>query len=100
VLDLGHLQKNQTQSRERLVRALQEKIRGTKMGLEHFTLQLETLNPQRTLERGYALILDGDQALRDPAQLRSDKPYLLAMAQGSATIQLQEIQRTTEELKE
>jgi len=32
--------------------------------------------------------------------LRSDKPYLLAMAQGSATIQLQEIQRTTEELKE
>lgn len=100
VLDLGHLQKNQTQSRERLVRALQEKIRGTKMGLEHFTLQLETLNPQRTLERGYALILDGDQALRDPAHLRSDKPYLLAMAQGSATIQLQEIQRTTEELKE
>jgi exodeoxyribonuclease VII large subunit len=89
--DVNYLQQNQHQLKDRLKRAFLEKIRRTQQNQQHLLLQLETLNPQRTLERGYSLILDGQTAVRDPSLLNSHKLYSLAMAQGSAEIQFQEI---------
>lgn len=55
----------------------------------HATLQaqLELLAPQRTLERGYAILQDGDgKVLRDPAQLHPPQELTLTLADGSAQI--------------
>ena len=43
----------------------------------------ETLNPQRTLERGYAVILDQNQkAARQPNDIREDEDYIIKLASG------------------
>ena len=56
----------------------------------HHKAQLETLNPQRTLERGYSVILSDEseqiQALRNPENLHSGQSYTVQMAFGSAQI--------------
>ncbi|MEY3725292.1 MAG: hypothetical protein RLZZ365_1227, partial [Pseudomonadota bacterium] len=53
----------------------------------HWLSQLETLNPQRTLERGYAVILDENQkAVRQPGDIREDEPYQLWLAEGKIQV--------------
>jgi exodeoxyribonuclease VII large subunit len=88
--DPSQLRNNQLYYRERIARALQEQLRTVLQNQEHLQMQLETLNPQRTLERGYSLILDGEQAMRDPVDL-THKTYRVAMAKGSASIQIDKI---------
>ncbi len=49
--------------------------------------QLELLNPQRTLERGYAIITDGAGAVvRSPSQLRPKQVLSLRLADGGADV--------------
>jgi exodeoxyribonuclease VII large subunit len=63
---------------------------------EHHQAQLEALNPQRTLERGYSVVLDSVmsdesqqiQAVRNPEQLHAGQTYTVQMAFGSAQIVL------------
>ncbi len=55
----------------------------------HATLQaqLELLAPQRTLERGYAILQDGDgRVLRDTAQLSPPQELTVTLAQGHAVV--------------
>lgn len=63
----------------------------------HLHAQLEALNPQRTLERGYAVILQsgehGVNAVRKPAQLSPHHHYAVHLADGSVEITLAEVKR-------
>ncbi len=57
------------------------------------TSQLELLNPQRTLERGYALVTDAKgQVIRSPQALRPREHLTLRLAEGSATIGVATVQ--------
>ena len=57
--------------------------------------QLELLNPQRTLERGYAIITDSKGAiLRSPSQLQPRRKLTVRLAEGSADLTVSGVQPT------
>ena len=59
---------------------------------QHLAAQLEALSPQRTLERGYAVILQQDTgAVRRPDQLLAQHDYRIQLAEGSAEVTLAEV---------
>lgn len=91
------MRQRQNQLQERLMRVWQEKLRYWRQQQEHYLFQVETLSPQRTLERGYSLILDDTVAVRDPKDLQTEKTYTVAMAKGSAQLTLKSIQPSTDE---
>jgi exodeoxyribonuclease VII large subunit len=91
------MRQRQNQLQERLARVWQEKLRYWRQQQEHYLFQIETLSPQRTLERGYSLILDETQAVRDPKDLQIEKTYTVAMAKGSAQLTINSIQLTSDE---
>ena len=98
-LRLGHaipnpaqMKQRQQQLQDRLERIWQEKLRYWRHQQEHYLSQIETLNPKRTLERGYSLILEDSQAIRDPKDLSTAKRYTLAMAKGTARVSLDKIE--------
>ena len=91
------MRQRQNQLQERLARVWQEKLRYWRQQQEHYLFQIETLSPQRTLERGYSLILDETVAVRDPKDLQTEKTYTVAMAKGSAQLTLKSIQPSTDE---
>jgi exodeoxyribonuclease VII large subunit len=55
--------------------------------LSALSSQLELLNPQRTLERGYAIVTDSQGAVvRSPAQIQPQSDLTIRIAEGSAAI--------------
>ncbi|MBU3621150.1 exodeoxyribonuclease VII large subunit [Polynucleobacter sp. CS-Odin-A6] len=69
----------------------------------HFQSQLEMLNPQRTLERGYAVILINSKksqeenamhAVRNPQELNTDSVFEVRLAEGQVEV---EFLRVTED---
>jgi exodeoxyribonuclease VII large subunit len=55
--------------------------------------QLELLNPQRTLERGYAIVTDHQGAIvRAPAQLKPHTTLAVRLAEGSAQVGIDSVQ--------
>ncbi len=59
--------------------------------------QLELLNPQRTLERGYAIVTDAKGAImRAPAQLKPRSMLTVRLAEGSAQIGIDSVQPALE----
>jgi exodeoxyribonuclease VII large subunit len=56
--------------------------------------RLEVLSPQRTLERGYAAVLDAQngRALRAPAALKPGRHLTVHLAEGAADITLADVQ--------
>ena len=59
---------------------------------QHLAAQLEALSPQRTLERGYAVILrEGAGAVRKPDQLLAQHDYRIQLAEGSAEVTLAKV---------
>jgi exodeoxyribonuclease VII large subunit len=61
--------------------------------LNGLAAQLELLNPQRTLERGYAIVTDGKgKILRDPAELKPRSDVTIRLAAGSAQIGVATVQ--------
>ena len=91
------MRQRQNQLQERLMRVWQEKLRYWRQQQEHHLFQIETLSPQRTLERGYSLILDETVAVRDPKDLQTEKTYTVAMAKGSAQLTLKTIELSSDE---
>jgi len=83
----------------RLNQAWMVRVEGWKRNQGHYQSQLEMLNPQRTLERGYAVILTQDkdaekgmlQAVRNPKELKVDASYQVRLAEGEAQIELSKI---------
>ncbi|MEX3637022.1 exodeoxyribonuclease VII large subunit [Paraburkholderia sp. BR14320] len=56
--------------------------------------RLEVLSPQRTLERGYAAVLDAQsgRAIRTPSSLKPGRRLTMHLAEGSADVALADVQ--------
>lgn len=65
--------------------------------LKALNAQMELLNPQRTLERGYALITDArGKVVRAPKSLRPREAVTVRLAEGSVTVGIASVQSTLE----
>lgn len=65
--------------------------------LDGLAAQLELLNPQRTLERGYAILRDEKGAIvRSPAQLQARQNVNVRLAEGSAQLGIASVQASLE----
>lgn len=98
-LRLSHALPNPDRMREqingwqqRLNQAWSVRIENWKRNQSHYQSQLEMLNPQRTLERGYAVILSRDDdefhAIRNPKELHSEDAYQIQLAEGWAEVRI------------
>ena len=93
-LRLSHALPNPDRMREqitswqtRLQQAWSVQVDNFKRNQYHYQLQLEMLNPQRTLERGYAVILNEQgQAIRKPKELNTEEAFEVRLAQGSSDV--------------
>jgi len=98
-LRLSHALPNPDRMREQIVswqqrlnQAWSVRIENWKRNQTHYQSQLEMLNPQRTLERGYAVILKKEkellQAVRNPNELSVKTSYQVRLAEGQVEIEL------------
>jgi exodeoxyribonuclease VII large subunit len=71
-----------------------------KRNQSHYQSQLEMLNPQRTLERGYAVILSKQDkskqdkamhAVRSPKDLNTENVFEVRVAEGQAEVQFSKV---------
>jgi exodeoxyribonuclease VII large subunit len=80
---------------QRLNQAWSVRMENWRRNQTHYQSQLEMLNPQRTLERGYAVILSKDknqlQAVRKPSQLNPENTYQVRLAKGQVDVHFSEI---------
>ncbi|GAB3548707.1 exodeoxyribonuclease VII large subunit [Noviherbaspirillum agri] len=66
-----------------------------RQALAALAAQLELLNPQRTLERGYAMVLDSKgRVIRAPKDLRPRETVTMRLAEGSAEVGIASVQPT------
>jgi exodeoxyribonuclease VII large subunit len=73
-------------------------VENWKRDQEHFRSQLEMLNPQRTLERGYAVILSKEEqaihavhAVRKPNELNTESVFEVYLAEGHVIVKFEKI---------
>jgi len=101
-LRLSHALPNPDRMREqingwqqRLNQAWLVRVESWKRNQSHYQSQLETLNPQRTLERGYAVIMSKNeealQAVRKPSELKAENTFQVQLAEGSAEVRFTEV---------
>lgn len=98
-LRLSHALPNPDRMREqiaawgqRLNQAWMVRVESWKRNQSHYQSQLEMLNPQRTLERGYAVILNAQlQAARNPKELNTKATFEVHLAEGQAHVQFSEV---------
>ena len=77
--------------------SLCSQLKARREALNALAAQLELLNPQRTLERGYAIVRDGKgQIVRDPAQIHARDTLTVRVANGSAEIGVAQVQSVLE----
>jgi exodeoxyribonuclease VII large subunit len=82
----------------RLGSAQQRRATARRQALNGLAAQLEMLNPQRTLERGYAIVSDAKgKILRDPAELKPRTDVTVLLAKGSAQIGIASVQAALDE---
>ena len=84
-----------TSWQQRLNQAWLVRMENWKRNQSHYQLQLEMLNPQRTLERGYAVILSKQEnelhAVRKPNELNTENVFQVRLAEGQAEVQFSEV---------
>jgi exodeoxyribonuclease VII large subunit len=106
-LRLSHALPNPDRMREqitnwqlRLNQAWLVRVENWKRDQSHFQSQLEMLNPQRTLERGYAVILTGGEkskeeramhAVRNPKELNTENVFEVRLAEGQVKVEFAKI---------
>ena len=79
--------------RQRLASALAYQLGQRRHALGALSAQLELLNPQRTLERGYAIVRDGaGNVLRSPSQIAPRQLLNIRLAEGSAEVGVASVQ--------
>jgi len=77
--------------------SLCSQVRARREALNALAAQLELLNPQRTLERGYAIVRDAKgQIVRDPAQIHARDTLTVRLANGSAEVGVAQVQSVLE----
>ncbi len=84
-----------TSWQQRLNQAWLVRMENWKRNQSHYQLQLEMLNPQRTLERGYAVILSKQEnelhAVRKLNELNTENVFQVRLAEGQAEVQFSEV---------
>ncbi|HEX2603753.1 MAG TPA: exodeoxyribonuclease VII large subunit [Oxalicibacterium sp.] len=82
---------------QRLTLRMCAQLAARRQALSALAAQLEMLNPQRTLERGYAIVADEQgRILRTPQELQPRKNLRVRLAEGSAEIGIASVQQTLE----
>ena len=83
----------------RLNQAWIVRVENWKRNQSHYQSQLEMLNPQRTLERGYSVILTQEnetlQAVRNPRDLKVNASYQVRLAEGQVEIEISRVGNST-----
>jgi exodeoxyribonuclease VII large subunit len=79
---------------QRIGGAHQRRAEREKACVSELAARLQVLSPQRTLERGYAALIDAQsgRAVRAPNALKPRRPLTLHLAQGSADVLLADVQ--------
>jgi exodeoxyribonuclease VII large subunit len=84
-----------TSWQQRLNQAWAVRMDNWKRNQVHYQSQLEMLNPQRTLERGYAVILKEEneilEAVRNPKELSIHASYQVRLAEGQIEIEISKV---------
>jgi len=76
-----------------LVASMAANLRARRESLHALSAQLELLNPQRTLERGYAIVSNAKgKVLRSPGQIKPRDVLRVRLAEGSAELSLGGVQ--------
>jgi exodeoxyribonuclease VII large subunit len=76
---------------------LGNQVRQRRQALGALSAQLELLNPQRTLERGYAIVSDArGHVLRTPSEIKVHDKLRLRLAEGSAEVGVANVQSLLE----
>lgn len=79
----------------RIGNAVALQVQRQRQALAAQSSQLELLNPQRTLERGYAIVTDAKgKVLRAPSELQPRSNVTLRLAEGSADVGIASVQPT------
>jgi len=95
--DLNRLRTDLLSSQRRAGLAIGHRLEQQRHALHGLAAQLELLNPQRTLERGYAIVTDAaGHIVRAPAQLQPRHSIHLQLADGSARVDIASVQPTLE----
>lgn len=84
-----------TSWQQRLNQAWLVRMENWKRDQSHHQSQLEMLNPQRTLERGYAVILSKEvqamHAVRNPQELNTSDLFEVRLAEGRTEVQFSKV---------
>jgi exodeoxyribonuclease VII large subunit len=102
-LRLSHALPNPDRMREQIASWQQRlnqswvvRMENWKRNQSHYQAQLEMLNPQRTLERGYAVILSKQEqemhAIRSPKELNTESSFEIRLAEGQAEVHFAKVQ--------
>jgi exodeoxyribonuclease VII large subunit len=88
------MREQMTSWQQRLNQAWAVRMENWKRNQMHYRFQLEMLNPQRTLERGYAVVLNVNEDLhvaRKPGDLHTATEYEIRLAEGAAAVQFEKV---------
>jgi exodeoxyribonuclease VII large subunit len=77
--------------------SMQVRLGQQREALGALAAQLELLNPQRTLQRGYAIVRDASgKVLRSPSEIAVHKDLTVRLAEGSAQVGVASVQHLLE----
>jgi len=83
--------------RRHLTASVGNGVRARREALNALAAQLELLNPQRTLERGYAIVTNAKgKVLRAPGQIKARDVLHIRLAEGSAEVSVAGVQDVLE----
>ena len=87
-----------TSWQQRLNQAWFVRVESWKRDQSYYLSQLEMLNPQRTLERGYAVVLSKDaqamHAVRNPKELNTEDTFKVRLAEGQVEVEFSKVKET------
>ncbi|MDN4052477.1 exodeoxyribonuclease VII large subunit [Massilia sp. YIM B02763] len=95
--DLRSLQARLASEQRHLVASMLGQLRGRREAVGALAAQLELLNPQRTLERGYAIVSNAKgKVLTAPGQIKPRDVLRLRLAEGSVEVNVNGVQDVLE----
>jgi exodeoxyribonuclease VII large subunit len=95
--DLRALQARIASEQRHLGASFASQLTARRHALAGLAAQLEMLNPQRTLERGYAIVRDAKgRVVRSPSQIKVHETLSLRLAEGSAEVGVASVQSVLE----
>jgi exodeoxyribonuclease VII large subunit len=80
--------------KQRIANARERRIEREGARVSELAARLQVLSPQRTLERGYAALIDTQtgRAMRAPGALKPRRPLTVHLAEGAADVLLADVQ--------